>query len=452
MESQSPPLDLPAPEAAPAAVGSWRVALKVLAVAWVWLVFAGALIALTGREESSAPDIPEPVAIAIPRLAAAAPMPPPPSIARGERPLVEILPPATHSPGEAGLFGGGGAIIPQPAAAENDTPAPEPARPTFISGLVPQPATPAPAPVSPATPPREEPRPAAVTPPPPEPRVALAPAPEPPRLVPARIEPRAEARPPPTPPPAAPRQVAAVPPGPAPHIRQGGAWQQYRRPFNPADPRPRIAIVIGELGVGAAATETAMSLLPGGVTLLFNSATPLPVLQDLIVRARATGHEVLITLPLNPEAVPTASLSEAQDVAGYAGGLLERLGGAAGVVPSQMVGLAGAAALRATLGHAQRRGMMVVSRGGGPVLDTARQLQLPRLVVDATLDDQVGRGNIDARLAAIERRARETGIALAFGRPYAVTIQRLSAWIQSLESRGFALAPTTALVQRYRDR
>ena len=43
----------------------------------------------------------------------------------------------------------------------------------------------------------------------------------------------------------------------------------YARPFDRTDPRPKIAIIVGGLGLGEAVTQAAVDRLPEGVTLAF---------------------------------------------------------------------------------------------------------------------------------------------------------------------------------------
>ncbi len=81
---------------------------------------------------------------------------------------------------------------------------------------------------------------------------------------------------------AAPGQPLAAAPDPAlieqtaqgslPKIGEDGrmAWQVYARPFEDEAKRPRIVIIIGGLGLSRAATEAAVSRLPGEVTLAFD--------------------------------------------------------------------------------------------------------------------------------------------------------------------------------------
>ena len=66
---------------------------------------------------------------------------------------------------------------------------------------------------------------------------------------------------------------------------------------------------------------------------------------------------------------------------------------------------------------------------------------------DRFLDDsQVTTEALSARLAQVERIALTRGFAAAMAGPYPVTIRELGEWAATLEERGFALAPVSALV------
>jgi hypothetical protein len=72
----------------------------------------------------------------------------------------------------------------------------------------------------------------------------------------------------------------------------------YARPFK-ASGRPRVAIVIGGLGLDPEVTRLAVESLPPEVTLAFSPYAPR--LQEWINRARERGHEVLLEVPMEPE-------------------------------------------------------------------------------------------------------------------------------------------------------
>ena len=83
-------------------------------------------------------------------------------------------------------------------------------------------------------------------------------------------------------------------------------------------------------------------------------------------------------------------------------------------------------------GQAARRG------GGG----------LPRASADRIVDDQLSEGAIDQQLLALEAGALQHGQALGSGFAYPVTLAQVARWAQSVEQRGYQLAPASALTVR----
>lgn len=346
---------------------------------------------------------------------------------------------------------------------------PEPPPPPVVEAPPPMPAMAAPAEVKEmaSTPAIEPPPPPA----PPAPTTATparpgAPPPAPPRPrpdAPAAAAPPAAAI---APPPAAPPQIAAVTPpppsGPAPPSGPTPVWQRFARPFDANDPRPRIAVVVLELGLSSAATEAAIQHLPGPVTLAFSPYAD--GLEQWLNLARAAGHEVLLGLPMEPANFPTrdpgprtllTSLTPQQN--------LERLdwvlGRASGIVGvTNQAGsrfTASNDALRPVMQRLRDRGLMFVDARTTPrsvAASLATSMNLPRAISDRLIDQEASRLAIDAQLVDVERVAKETGNAVAMGQPYPVTFERLNAWLPTLEAKGIALAPVTALVNRQPDR
>ena len=56
------------------------------------------------------------------------------------------------------------------------------------------------------------------------------------------------------------------------------------------------------------------------------------------------------------------------------------------------------------------------------------------------------------RLAQIERIALSEGFAVAMAQPYPVTLDRLLEWSAELATRGYVIAPISALVDRQQSR
>ena len=64
------------------------------------------------------------------------------------------------------------------------------------------------------------------------------------------------------------------------------------------------------------------------------------------------------------------------------------------------------------------------------------------------VDEPATRAEIDARLLALERLARERGAALGYvGEASPVAVARIAAWAAEAPGRGIVLAPPSALVR-----
>ena len=239
----------------------------------------------------------------------------------------------------------------------------------------------------------------------------------------------------------------------------GSTWERYALPFDLADTRPRIAVVISGLGLSQKATESAIRDMPSQVTLSF---TPYAKkLQTWIAVARGQGHEVMLDLPMEPATFPKddpgphaliTSLPPDENMRRL-NWILDR--------GSAYVGLAGSRGSRFAVSREQMRPILATLKSRGLVyLDNrptersvaanlAGEIGLPRAVNNRLLDElQASRVAIDARLAQIERIALTEGYAVAMARPFPVTLERLAEWLRDLDERGFALAPLTAVVNR----
>jgi polysaccharide deacetylase 2 family uncharacterized protein YibQ len=315
----------------------------------------------------------------------------------------------------------------------------------------------------------------AVTPPPPapEPRVAVTPPPapvvDPPPAPPALVQ---AAPSPAAPVPPAPRIVEPPPPAPTPPQRLAAVpvlppalltpLARYAQPFERDERRPRIAIIVTDLGLSNAATEAAIQRLPARITLAFSPYSD--GLSHWIDLARAAGHEVMLNLPMEPANYPTfdpgpqtllTSLTPKENLERL-DWVLGRVGGYVGVV-NQMGSrfTTDAESLKPVLRALHERGLMFLDTRITPRSIAARvatEIGLPRASNDRFIDQEASRAAIDARLGEVEKIARDTGTAVAMAFPFPVTFERLAAWSATLESKGLVLAPVSAIANRQGDR
>lgn len=243
--------------------------------------------------------------------------------------------------------------------------------------------------------------------------------------------------------------------GPLPIIAPDGRkpMTAYARAFN--DARPRIAIVIGGLGLSAGATKLALKNLPPSVTVSF--APYASGLQPWVEAARGQGREVLIEVPMEPLDYPSSdpgpntlliasknentkrllwSLSRAT---GYVG-ITNLLGGRF---------LGDADAMTPVLSETAKRGLLFFENGAHSGTSAAAAGATAPLVAGALVLDAVqARENIEAKLAELEMLARENGVAVGTGIVYPITIQQIAEWAKTLEQKGLVLAPITAALPR----
>ena len=247
------------------------------------------------------------------------------------------------------------------------------------------------------------------------------------------------------------------PQGPLPKIGEDGrmAWQAYARPFEDDGTRPRVAVIIGGLGLSRAATEAAVGRLPGAVTLAFDPYAK--GLEDWVSQARQAGHEVLLSLPMEPAAFPLydpgplALLTTLEPDAnlGRLTFLLSRIPGYVGVVSIHGSRFAAEERqIRPVLEFLKQRGLMYVDNGATKqslAPGIASEIGLPSAVSNLTLDVDLSRSAIESRLAKLEEMARKNKTAVAMASPYPVVMERLVAWIGTLDKKGLVLAPVSSL-------
>jgi polysaccharide deacetylase 2 family uncharacterized protein YibQ len=244
------------------------------------------------------------------------------------------------------------------------------------------------------------------------------------------------------------------PGGLLPIIGLGGrtVFDAYRKPFSDTG-KPKVALVIGGLGLNARITQRAIDELPSEVTLSFVPYAD--NLQGWINKARAAGHEVLIEIPMEPFDYPdndpgphtllsSASPEENQRRLEY---LLSRASGYFGVTNYLGGKYAGAGdATAATMRALKGRGLAFVSDGSAAALGTAAaNVGMRNAQADRSLDQRPSGEDISAQLGALEAEATQQGASLGFGVAYAVTIDQVARWAREAARRGLVLAPASAV-------
>jgi polysaccharide deacetylase 2 family uncharacterized protein YibQ len=247
--------------------------------------------------------------------------------------------------------------------------------------------------------------------------------------------------------------------GSLPRISEDGLrpWQIYARPFNPADKRPRIAIVVTGLGLSRTITDETINQLPPTVTLSFD--TQGPVLAAWCVRARQDGHEILLEVPMEPFDYPRSdpgpdtlltSLPNSDNIARLLGAMRRATGYVGLTTTSGSRFTTDSTKLAPVLQIVRDRGLMMLDARAAPhsaVADMARNATIPVATATQRLDGDLSPEAITAALDNLEKTARQSGRAIGITTATPIMIAQLQAWAKTLPQHGIALAPVSAMVQ-----
>lgn len=230
----------------------------------------------------------------------------------------------------------------------------------------------------------------------------------------------------------------------------------YARPFEDPSESPRISVVIGGLGLNASVTREAIESLPPEVTLSFVPYTD--GLQGWIDAARAAGHEVILEIPMEPYDYPAndpgphtlLARADAIENGRRLDWLMSRATGYFAVM--NYLGArftAEPGALSPVLESIASSGVAFLYDGETRRSDLdglAVQAGLELASADRILDAEPDAAAIDEQLLHLEALALQNGDSVGAGFGYPVTVEQVRAWAETLQLKGYSLAPVSAVI------
>ena len=238
-------------------------------------------------------------------------------------------------------------------------------------------------------------------------------------------------------------------------VRPADIYARAATPLQGKKDGPRIAIVIGGLGVSANVTKLATEKLPGTVTFAFSPYGA--DVEGMVTSARAAGHEVLLQAPMEPFDYPdndpgpqtlltTLSVEQNTDRLHW---LMSRFQGYVGIANYMGARFTSTeVALAPVLKEVSRRGLIYVDDGSSP-RSLAGQISgansLPFAQAEIQIDAVTATAHIDRALVRLEALAREHGSAVGVASALPGSIERIAQWAKAAEGRGIVLVPITAV-------
>ncbi len=234
-------------------------------------------------------------------------------------------------------------------------------------------------------------------------------------------------------------------------------WKAYARPYDRHDVRPRIIVVVMELGQLQQLSQSAISDLPGPVSLGFSSLSSEP--DAWMERARQRGHEVLLSIPMEPLDYPASdpgsgtllTRNTSQENNALLHGHLTHGKGYVGVTS-----LSGSRMnttqdkLKPILEELKRRGLMWLDANLSPLSagdSIVKEINLPSVKADRHIHDDMSATAIRQVLNDAQAIAGKNGhsVVLVQATPLAISVIR--DWATSLPATHISLAPLSSLVE-----
>lgn len=219
--------------------------------------------------------------------------------------------------------------------------------------------------------------------------------------------------------------------------------------------RPKIAILLGGMGLNPKLTQQAIKDLPDDVTFAF--APYGDNLQAQVDKARAGGHEVLLQLPMEPMGYPAnnpgpKTLLADADTAANMEALhwhMSRFAGYTGIT-NYMGGklLTTAAALKPVMEEMHKRGLVYLEDASTALTvseTVAKETNLSERRAQVVIDADPTPESIAAALELLEGEARTNGFAIGTGSGLEVTVESVKEWAAQLQTKGILLVPISAM-------
>ena len=219
--------------------------------------------------------------------------------------------------------------------------------------------------------------------------------------------------------------------------------------------RPKIAILLGGMGLNPKLTQKAVKDLPGDVTFAF--APYGDDLQAQVNKARADGHEVLLQLPMEPLGYPAnnpgpktlladAAAAENMEALHWH---MSRFAGYTGIT-NYMGGrlLSTASALKPVMLEMRKRGLVYLEDASTALTvskTVAQEIKLSERRAQVVIDADPTPQSIAAALELLEGEARANGFAIGTGSGLEVTVDSVKSWAEQLQNKGILLVPISAM-------
>jgi polysaccharide deacetylase 2 family uncharacterized protein YibQ len=220
--------------------------------------------------------------------------------------------------------------------------------------------------------------------------------------------------------------------------------------------RPRVAIVIDDLGVD---NQIAQEILRWDIPLTFSILPFTPYSKSLAQQAHQKGKEVILHLPMEPHGYPKArpgegvllhemdeekllrQLSKDIDAVPYIKGVSNHMGSRLMEDPEK---------LRIILRELKRKGLFFLDSRTTPQtvgLETAKSMGTKATERSLFLDHSKDPEDIKQQLEKLAQLSLSQGRAIGIGHPHPTTLQSIKEMIPRMKEKGIEIVPLSTLME-----
>lgn len=231
------------------------------------------------------------------------------------------------------------------------------------------------------------------------------------------------------------------------------AWRKNAVPVSLVPNKPRIVVVIDDLGIRKEQTREAIDI-DAPLTLAF-----LPYATHVAEQAKlahARGHELMVHVPMQPMGPenpgPNALRTDLSN---------DELKARLDWSLSQFDGYVGAnnhmgskftqytPGLDTVMAEIKQRGLLFLDSVTGPsrAYRSANAAEVPFIKRDVFIDHFINEVAIRKYLKQLEMTALRQGYAIGIGHPHEVTLRVLKEWLPEVQARGFQIVPISAVMR-----
>lgn len=218
-----------------------------------------------------------------------------------------------------------------------------------------------------------------------------------------------------------------------------------------SDGKPKIALLITNLGLNRRSTELALTL-PNQCALGFLPYTK--TLKPLLNKAQSSGHEIYLYLPLqtskssdNPGKYALTTNLAPEEVAVRLSIILNSHAKYDGVYSSFREVFTDNIQASSSVFEQIADKHLIFIMGRGRADKVVKHFKMHNNIIPANivLDEEADRKSIKIKLEALAKLAEKNGVALGYSQGFTLTIEMIREWLPSLQKRGILIVPISAL-------